>query len=109
MTEILRPTKQHVFDVLRPIRDPELGYSVVDLGLIYDASVTPDGTCTVTYTLTSPACPLADELERDVRGALEKTPGIDLVNLSLTFDPAWSADKISPSLRRELRLQGLPV
>lgn len=109
MKDIPRPTKQQVFEVLRPIRDPELGYSVVDLGLVYDAAVTEDGACTVTYTLTSPACPLADVLEREVRTAVEKMPGMTRVALNLTWEPAWSPEKITPSLRRELRIQGFPV
>jgi len=102
-------SKEQLLTALRPVTDPELGYSVVDLGLIYDVRGEPDGACTLTYTLTSPACPLGDVLERDVRSALTSLPGVTAVNLRLTFDPPWSAEKIAPSLRRELRLQGFPV
>lgn len=103
------PTHDELFEALRPVKDPELGYSVVDLGLIYDAAVSADGTCTVCYTLTSPTCPLADVLEKDVRDALRTVPGVANVRLDLTFDPPWAPERIAEPLRRELRLMGLAV
>lgn len=103
------PTKHELFEALRPVKDPELGYSVVDLGLIYDAAVEPGGICTVRYTLTSPTCPLADVLEKDVRDALRTVSGVEDVRLDLTFDPPWGPEKIADDLRRELRMAGLAV
>lgn len=102
-------TKEQVFDALRPVQDPELGHSIVDLGLIYDAAVSEHGMCTVSYTLTSPSCPLADVFAKNVRDALATVPGITKVTLALTFDPPWGPEKIAEPLRRELRLQGLAV
>ena len=102
-------TKEVIFEALRGVKDPELGYSVVDLGLLYDATVAEDGTCTLTYTLTSPACPLGDVLEKDVRDALRTIPGIRSVKLQLTFNPPWGPENIADPLRRELRLMGMAV
>lgn len=102
-------TREQALDVLRPIPDPELGHSIVDLGLIYDVTVSAEGACTVRYTLTSPGCPFGDALERAVREALAKLAGISAVNLTLVFDPPWGPEKIAEPLRRELRLQGLAV
>lgn len=103
------PTKHELFEALRGVKDPELGYSVVDLGLIYDVTLAPDGTCTVRYTLTSPTCPLADVLEKDVRDALRTVPTVTGVRLDLTFDPPWGPEKITDDLRRELRMMGMAV
>lgn len=102
-------TKEQVFDALRPVADPELGYSIVDLGLVYDAAVSDSGACTVRYTLTSPSCPLGDVFAKNVRDALATVPGITGATLELTFDPPWGPEKIAEPLRRELRLQGLAV
>lgn len=104
-----RATTAEAFDALRPVQDPELGYSIVDLGLVYDAAVSEEGTCTVRYTLTSPACPLGDVLEKNIRDVLATVPGVTRVNLELTFDPPWGPEKISESVKRELRLMGMAV
>lgn len=103
------PTKDDVVNVLRAVKDPELGYSVVDLGLIYDAAVSEDGHCTVRYTLTSPTCPFGATLEKDVRDALRTIQGITDVSLDLTFDPPWAPEKIADPLKRELRMMGMAV
>lgn len=103
------PSADTVRAALHPIKDPELGYSVVDLGLVYDVAVSADGACRIRYTLTSPSCPLGDVLERDLREAAARVPGVGPVTLELTFEPPWSPEKIAPTLRRELRLLGMPV
>ncbi len=102
-------TKTDVFEALRPVKDPELGYSIVDLGLIYDAEITDDGKCTVRYTLTSPTCPLSDVFEKNLRDALATIPGLTGVALQLTFDPPWNPENIAEPVKRELRLMGLSV
>ncbi len=103
------PTNDEVLNVLRAVKDPELGYSVVDLGLIYDATVAEDGRCTIRYTLTSPSCPFGDALEKDVRDALRTITGVTDVTLDLTFDPPWAPEKIADPLKRELRMMGMAV
>lgn len=105
----LAMNREQALNALRPIKDPELGYSVVDLGLVYDVTVSDAGACEVRYTLTSPACPLGDVLERDLRNALSGLPGVSKVTLTLTFDPPWGPEKIADPLRRELRMMGLAV
>lgn len=104
-----RATAAEVFDALRPVKDPELGYSIVDLGLVYDAAVSEEGMCTVRYTLTSPACPLGDVLEKNIRDVLATVSGVTNVNLALTFDPPWGPEKIAEPVKRELRLMGMAV
>jgi metal-sulfur cluster biosynthetic enzyme len=73
---------------LRDVLDPELRLSVIDLGLIYDVAIEGD-TVRITYTLTSPACPLGALIAEQIRRAVLDTPGVRNVELSLTFTPAW--------------------
>lgn len=103
------PTTEQVLEALKPVKDPELGFSIVDLGLIYDTSASAAGDVEVRYTLTSPTCPFGPEFEQSVRDAVAAVPGVKTVTLTLTFDPPWGPEKITESLRRELRMMGMPV
>jgi metal-sulfur cluster biosynthetic enzyme len=86
-------TREHVTDALRVILDPELGMSVVDLGLIYDVTI-DRGRVHVTMTLTAPGCPLHDSMAEWVRQAVGRVPGVEDVRVSIVFDPAWTPDRI---------------
>jgi len=74
---------------LRDVLDPEMRLSVVDLGLIYDIEI-EGASVRVTYTLTSPACPLATVIAEQIRAAVLDIPGVREVELSLTFSPPWN-------------------
>jgi metal-sulfur cluster biosynthetic enzyme len=73
---------------LRDVLDPEMRLSVVDLGLIYGIDI-EDDLVRVTYTLTSPACPLGQVIADQIRAAVLDVPGVRAVELSLTFSPPW--------------------
>jgi metal-sulfur cluster biosynthetic enzyme len=73
---------------LREVLDPEMRLSVVDLGLIYGIEI-EGAKVRVTYTLTSPACPLAPVIAEQIRSAVLDIPGVRDVELSLTFSPPW--------------------
>lgn len=89
-------------NVLKTIPDPELGVSLVDLGLIYDVTVQKDGVVDILMTLTTMGCPLFGMIEGEIAKAVEKIPGVTKVNIELTFEPPWSADKMSESAKIEL-------
>lgn len=89
--------EEQIIEILKPIQDPELGASIVDLGLIYGAKF-DSGKVKVTMTFTTPLCPFGDELVRQVREKLEEKNIIE-VEVDVTFDPAWGLDKIKPELR----------
>ncbi len=73
---------------LRDVVDPELRLSVVDLGLIYAVEI--DGPkVRITYTLTSPACPLGGLIAGQIHEAVAEMPGVRAVELNLTFSPSW--------------------
>ena len=81
-------------EALAPVQDPEIHISVVELGLIYGAQVTPStegqgANVKVTMSLTSPACPYGPMLLASVHGALAKIPGVRDVDVDLSFDPVW--------------------
>ncbi len=87
------PTEAQVTDALRTVFDPELGMSIVDLGLVYGIRVA-DRRVAITMTLTAPGCPLHDVMPGWVRMALMDVPGVETVEVALTFDPPWTPDRI---------------
>jgi metal-sulfur cluster biosynthetic enzyme len=93
-------TAEAVTDALRSVLDPELGLSVVDLGLVYRIEI-DGGRVRVTMTLTAPGCPLHDAMTGWVGQAVLGIPGVETVDVRLTFDPPWTPARIGgASLRR---------
>ena len=87
-------TPERVTQALRSVLDPELSLSVVDLGLIYGIAI--DGrTVRITMTLTAPGCPLHDVMADWVRRAVLAVPGVQQVEVNLTFDPPWTPARIA--------------
>jgi metal-sulfur cluster biosynthetic enzyme len=89
-------TLDRVTEALRGVLDPELGLSVVELGLIYGLEIR-NGTVDVTMTLTAPGCPLHEVMPEWVRQAVGAVPGVERVEVRLTFDPPWSPDRVAPA------------
>jgi len=89
----MRVSRERVIEALRDVFDPELGMSVVDLGLIYDIGI--DGIrVRITMTLTSEGCPMHASMTDWVRRAVEQIPGVEEVTVALTFDPPWSPERM---------------
>jgi AdoMet-dependent heme synthase len=92
------PEVRHA-DVVRALGtvwDPELGISIVDLGLVYGIEI-EDGEVAVTMTLTAPGCPIHEIMPGWVRDAVMKVPGVTQVRVTLTFDPPWTPDRMTVS------------
>lgn len=87
------PDRASVMAALESVFDPELGMSVVELGLVYEVAVR-DRTVHVTMTLTTPGCPIHDVMPGWVRNAILRVPGVERVHVELTFDPPWSPERI---------------
>jgi metal-sulfur cluster biosynthetic enzyme len=97
-----RPTKESVLEALRPVHDPELMISIVDLGLIYDVDVSADGkNLEVKMTLTSPGCPIGPELMAAVDHTARLVPGVQDVHVQLVWEPAWDPTKMASESARE--------
>jgi metal-sulfur cluster biosynthetic enzyme len=87
-------TRDEVVEVLRQVEDPELGMDIVELGLMYDVEV-EDGKVKVTHTLTSMGCPVGPLIQQQIDEVVRSLPGIDDVEVELTWDPPWTPDKMS--------------
>jgi metal-sulfur cluster biosynthetic enzyme len=90
---------------LRSVIDPELGVSIVDLGLVYACGM-EGSVATVLLTTTTPACPIGSYLEQAIRWALCDLPGVTDVEVELTHEPPWTTARMSPAARLAL---GMPV
>jgi len=86
---------------LRGVMDPELGISIVDLGLVYDIEV-EDTLATVTMTLTSPGCPAGGQILMSAQNAAETVEGVEKAEVNLVWKPFWTPDKIDPAVRAML-------
>jgi metal-sulfur cluster biosynthetic enzyme len=87
-------TVDAVTDALRDVIDPELGLDFVELGLIYEVAV-DDGDVSVTYTLTSPGCPIGPQVSEQIEEFVSDLDGVETVRSTLTFDPPWSPERMS--------------
>ena len=88
------PTKEQVVDALRAVEDPELGMDIVDLGLLYDVEVR-GSTVKVIHSLTSMGCPAGPMIQEDIYRVASELPGVEDVEIELTWDPPWTPDKMS--------------
>ena len=93
------------WDQLRTCYDPEIPINIVDLGLIYECTVSPqaDGNrvLNVRLTLTAPGCGMGDVLVADIRQKLEIIPTVSAANVELVFDPPWNQSRMSEAARLE--------
>lgn len=85
-------------DSLRRVKDPELGLSIMDLGLVYDISV-DKGNVHVRMTLTSPGCPAEGQIMSDAQGAVQLLHGVGHVEIELVWEPMWTPELIDPRVR----------
>lgn len=93
--------KEKILAKLKTVLDPELNINVVDLGLIYDVKI-EEGNVEILMTLTTPFCPLSAFFEKELVAAVKDIKGVGEVKINLTFDPPWTADKMSEEARLEL-------
>jgi FeS assembly SUF system protein len=91
-----------VVEVLKSIYDPEIPVDIYELGLIYDVDISEDGDATVTMTLTTPHCPVAESLPNEVELRVLSVPGIRDAVVNLVWDPPWDPSKMSDEARLEL-------
>lgn len=99
----MQTVEERIREDLKKVIDPELGVSIVDLGLIYDVRYEA-GEAEVEMTLTSPGCPLAPIIDKRVKEVLADIPEIKKVTVELVWDPPWTKDLMSEELRAELGL-----
>jgi metal-sulfur cluster biosynthetic enzyme len=96
-------TEKDVRKALKTVKDPELNLDLVVLGLVYDIDVR-DADVNVTISLTSPMCPVAEQIVNEAQAAVAGVEGVDSADVRLTFDPPWTPERISPLIRSSLGL-----
>ena len=95
--------KEKIIDEIKKIYDPELPINIYDLGLIYDVKV-EGNKAKIKMTLTTPNCPVAESLPKEVKEGAMQVEGIEDVDLELVWDPPWSKDMMSDAAKLELNL-----
>ena len=95
--------REQVIAEIRKIYDPEIPVNIYELGLIYDVKV-KEGAVKIIMTLTSPNCPVAESLPKDVKDSAMQVEGIEEVDLDLVFEPPWEKSMMSESAKLELNL-----
>nr|WP_245557644.1 metal-sulfur cluster assembly factor [Deinococcus peraridilitoris] len=103
------PTREQVLEALKIVKDPEIPVNVVDLGLIYDAEISPAGNVEITMTLTSVGCPVQDMIRADAELAVMRLDGVNAVNVEFVWSPPWSPEKMSEDGKRQMRMFGFNV
>ena len=94
----------HIETALASVFDPEIPVNILDLGLVYERRVGPDGVLTVLMTLTAPGCGMGPVLVDDVKTRLSRVPNVKRVEVELVFDPPWSRDMMSEEAQLQLGL-----
>jgi metal-sulfur cluster biosynthetic enzyme len=98
MSDAPSPDRGYVLDALHEVIDPELGYNIVDLGLIYSLDVN-EGVIKITMTMTTPGCPAQDYIMSGVYERSRSLPGVTHVEIDLVWEPRWSPKQMSPVAR----------
>ena len=96
--------KNKVIEQIKKIYDPEIPVNIYELGLIYKIEVDDKNKVNVDMTLTSPNCPVAESLPKEVKNNIIKIEGVSDVNLNLVWEPPWDKDKMSEAAKLELNL-----
>ena len=95
--------KNKIIDEIRKIYDPEVPVNIYELGLIYDIKVN-GRKVEIKMTLTTPNCPVAESLPKEVKEGVMQVEGIDDVNLELVWYPPWNKEMMSEAAKLELNL-----
>ena len=96
--------KNKVIEEIKKIYDPEIPVNIYELGLIYKIDVDAKNKVNIDMTLTSPNCPVAESLPKQVKENIMKVEGVSDVNLKLVWEPPWNKDKMSEAAKLELNL-----
>ncbi|MHA6288458.1 SUF system Fe-S cluster assembly protein [Maricaulis sp. CAU 1757] len=93
-----------VVTALKSVYDPEIPVDIYELGLIYKVDLEDDRTLKVDMSLTAPGCPVAGEMPGWVKDAVETVEGVERAEVTLTFEPPWTPDRMSDEARLALNM-----
>ncbi len=98
--------KEEIINALKYVFDPEIPVNIWDLGLIYDIDIDDDKNVKIKMTMTSPTCPMAEEILQMAKFAVSSVSGVNSVNIELVWDPPWSLNRMSEQAKLEFDLTG---
>ena len=96
--------KDKIIEEIKKIYDPELPVNIYELGLIYDIQIKDEKFVSIKMTLTTPNCPVAESLPKEVKDAIMQVEGIEDVDLQLVWDPPWNKEMMSEAAKLEMNL-----
>ena len=96
--------KEKIIKEIKKIYDPEIPVNIYELGLIYEVKVEKDNNVKVKMTLTSPNCPVAESLPKEVKDSIMEIKEVNDVDLELVWDPPWDKSMMSEAAKLELNL-----
>ncbi len=96
--------KEKIITEIKKIYDPEIPVNIYELGLIYDIKVDKENNVKVNMTLTTPNCPVAESLPKEVKDTIMEIKEVNKVDLDLVWDPPWDKSMMSESAKLELNL-----
>ncbi|MBM4171881.1 MAG: DUF59 domain-containing protein [Ignavibacteria bacterium] len=94
--------EQEIIQKIKTCYDPEIPVDIWELGLIYDIKIDEDGNSYIKMTLTSPHCPVAESLPKEVKEKVKSVKDVKDVYLDLVWEPPWSMDKMTEEAKLEL-------
>jgi FeS assembly SUF system protein len=93
---------EDIIQILKTIYDPEIPVDIYELGLIYGIEVNESGEATISMTLTSPSCPVAETLPPEVEDKVKGAAGVTECKVVITWDPPWDKSMMSEAAQLEL-------
>lgn len=93
---------EQITRALHLVIDPELGYNIVDLGLVYEVTAEDGGVVTIIMTTTTKGCPATNYLKEGARDAAWGVPGVEFVDVRLTYEPPWTPEMMSDAAKEHL-------
>lgn len=94
--------ENRIVDMLKTIYDPEIPVDIFELGLIYEVRIDADKNVEIDMTLTSPNCPVAESLPKEVEDKVASVDGVVSAKVNIVFDPPWDKDMMSEEAKLEL-------
>ncbi|MFQ5599984.1 MAG: SUF system Fe-S cluster assembly protein [Candidatus Krumholzibacteriia bacterium] len=94
--------KERIVEVMKSVYDPEIPVDIYELGMVYGIEVDEAGNATVTMTLTTPACPVAESLPAEVELRLNAVEGVRSGTVKLVWEPPWTPERMSEAAKLQL-------
>ncbi|UCM99569.1 metal-sulfur cluster assembly factor [Sulfurimonas sp. SWIR-19] len=95
-------TKDELFQAISTVIDPEVGFNLVEMGLIYDASCDEEGNVKVVMTLSTKACPMHQMILQWVKEAVEKLPNVKSADVEVVWEPQWNISMADENVKKAL-------